>query len=111
LLRSRSAITAQDRVLQSLSYKNVLKRGFAVVRDEHDRPVTRVAGLTAGCVLSLEWADGRVAAVTGEAGEGMPSAAPVPGKKRVSKPDQVTSASRQAAQPDEAPAPKQGSLF
>jgi exodeoxyribonuclease VII large subunit len=111
LLRSRSAITAQDRVLQSLSYKNVLKRGFAVVRDEDDRPVTRVAGLTAGRVLSLEWADGRVAAVTGEAGEGVPSAAPVPGKKRASKPDQVTSASRQAVQPDEAPAPKQGSLF
>ncbi|MGO7078858.1 hypothetical protein ACCT03_34440 [Rhizobium johnstonii] len=32
LIRSRAAITAQDRVLQSLSYKNVLKRGFAVVR-------------------------------------------------------------------------------
>ena len=113
LLRSRSAITAQDRVLQSLSYKNVLKRGFAVVRDEDDRPVTRAEGLQPGRLLSLEWADGRVAAVTGEAGEveGVPSVAPAPGKKRASKPETAPSASRQAPQPEETPVPKQGSLF
>jgi exodeoxyribonuclease VII large subunit len=106
LVRSRAAITAQDRVLQSLSYKNVLKRGFAVVRGEDDRPLTRAAGLGAGQALSLEFADGRVAATAGEPGmlaegEARPAAAPstIPAKKRVPKPEPVQDL------------PKQGSLF
>jgi len=100
LARSRAAIAAQDRVLQSLSYKNVLKRGFAVVRGEDDKPLTRAAGIGEGMAISLEFADGRIAAVTGENGEfaDRPVTVPRP-KKQVAKPEA-----------GEKP-PKQGSLF
>ncbi len=107
LLRSRSAITAQDRVLQSLSYKNVLKRGFAVVRGEDDRPLTRAAGVDAGQVLSLEFADGRVAAVAGAGTEQSAGDAGAGGKGPVS-----SAPKRRAATPETVQnAPKQGSLF
>src|SRR5690606_12382032 len=69
--RSRAAILAQDRVLQSLSYMNVLKRGYAVVRDADDRPLTRAAGIATGQALSIQFSDGRIAAV---AGDGPPAA-------------------------------------
>jgi exodeoxyribonuclease VII large subunit len=100
LIRSRAAITAQDRVLQSLSYKNVLKRGFAVVRGEDDRPLTRAAGIGEGQGISVEFADGRITAVTREGGDpAVPSAVPPQPKKRPSK-----------SEPG-GDAPKQGTLF
>ncbi|MBB3521911.1 exodeoxyribonuclease VII large subunit [Rhizobium redzepovicii] len=91
LARARAELSAQDRVLQSLSYKNVLKRGYAVIRDEDDRPVSQAASLSAGTGISIEFADGRVGAMTTDGG-----APPVGTKKRGVK----------SAEP-----PKQGSLF
>jgi exodeoxyribonuclease VII large subunit len=91
LARARAALAAQDRVLQSLSYKNVLKRGYAVIRDEDNRPVSQAAGLSTGMGIAIEFADGRVGAVTTEGG-----AAPSGARKRPAK----------AGDP-----PKQGSLF
>ena len=101
LVRSRSAITAQDRVLQSLSYKNVLNRGYAVVRGEDDKPLTRAAGIGEGLAVAIEFADGRIAAITSEPGAAgeKPLPSPQP-KKRTSK--------SESAGDD---APKQGSLF
>ncbi|TCL72069.1 exodeoxyribonuclease VII large subunit [Rhizobium sp. BK251] len=93
LARAKAEIVAQDRVLQSLSYKNVLKRGYAVVRDGDDNPLSQAEAISPGMALSLEFADGRVSAVAG-AGGGPPPARKKPGK---------------AATPV-AP-PKQGSLF
>ncbi|WP_306836567.1 exodeoxyribonuclease VII large subunit [Neorhizobium huautlense] len=102
MVRRHSAISAQDRVLQSLSYKNVLKRGYAVIRGEDDQPLTRAAGITSGQAISVEFADGRIAAVTGEGGP--PDTGGSPQKKR--------SAPKPAAA-DEKPLepPKQGNLF
>jgi exodeoxyribonuclease VII large subunit len=103
LTRARSELTAQERILQSLSYKNVLKRGYAVVRDEDDRPVSLAAALSVGAAISIEFADGRIGAVTGDDASPPSSSAPPSGtaplKKRVTKP----------AEP--AAPPKQGSLF
>lgn len=73
LSMAKGAIAAQDRMLQSLSYKNVLKRGYAVVRDEEDRPLSSAALISAGQAISLEFADGRVAATAG--GDGYDAAA------------------------------------
>ncbi|KPH09690.1 exodeoxyribonuclease VII large subunit [Rhizobium acidisoli] len=92
LARARAELSAQDRVLQSLSYKNVLKRGYAVIRDEDDRPVSQAAALSAGSAVSIEFSDGRIGAVTTEGG-----APPASLKKRPA---------REAGDP-----PKQGSLF
>lgn len=46
--------------LESASPQSVLKRGFALVRDEHGRPVARAAGLASGQKLTTEFADGQV---------------------------------------------------
>jgi exodeoxyribonuclease VII large subunit len=87
-------------VLQSLSYKNVLNRGYAVIRDEEDKPVSAAAALAAGAAISIEFSDGRVAAVTGEGGSSpTPAGTPPSPRKRLAKPDDV------------AAPPKQGSLF
>jgi exodeoxyribonuclease VII large subunit len=91
LTRARAELAAQDRVLQSLSYKNVLKRGYAVIRDEENKPVPQAAALSSGMGISIEFADGRIGALTTEGG-----AAPAGARKRSVKP----------AEP-----PKQGSLF
>jgi exodeoxyribonuclease VII large subunit len=103
LTRARSELTAQERILQSLSYKNVLKRGYAVVRDEDDRPVSLAAALSTGAAISIEFADGRIGAVTGDDASPPSSSTPpsgtAPSKKRATKP----------AEP--AAPPKQGSLF
>ncbi|TWF52990.1 exodeoxyribonuclease VII large subunit [Neorhizobium alkalisoli] len=105
LSRGRAAIVAQDRVLQSLSYKNVLKRGFAVVRDEENRPLTRAAGIGEGRAISVEFADGRIAAITGSdpGSHEQPLVSPQPKKK----PQKAEAA--KAETPSDPP--KQGSLF
>lgn len=46
--------------LESASPQSVLKRGFALVRDEQGKPVARAAGLAAGRRLVTEFADGQV---------------------------------------------------
>lgn len=99
LRRARQAIASQDRVLQSLSYKNVLARGYAVIRDENDRPVSRAAGLAHGQAIAIEFSDGRVGAVAGE-GSAPPEPASQQPKPGVAKP---------ARKPD--PPAGQGSLF
>jgi len=62
--RRRRRIEATERLLSSLSYRNVLMRGFALVRDEHDATIQKAAGLDAGAPISIEFADGRVEALT-----------------------------------------------
>jgi exodeoxyribonuclease VII large subunit len=102
LSRGRAAIVAQDRVLQSLSYKNVLLRGYAVIRDADDRPLSRAAELGPDAAISIEFADGRIAATTGEGTE------PVAGGPTTSG---STPRKKPAKAPAVAAAEKQGSLF
>jgi exodeoxyribonuclease VII large subunit len=45
--------------LQGASPASVLNRGFAIVRDEKGKPVTRRAGIRAGQRLEAEFADGK----------------------------------------------------
>ena len=51
-------------MLASLGYSSVLARGYAVIRRE-DRLVSRREGLEAGQAVTIEFADGRIDAVTG----------------------------------------------
>ncbi len=48
-----------SRMLESLNYKAVLERGFAIVRDEKGMPVTRAQQAQKDMNLEIEWADGR----------------------------------------------------
>jgi len=78
ITRKKAEIAAQDRVLQSLDYRRVLKRGYAIVRDENNMPVSAMAQIASGQKLELEFADGRVQAKAGEAGAPTPvSAQPI----------------------------------
>ena len=68
-----------ERLLAAFSYREVLKRGFALVRDGEGRPLRAAAGVSSGMRLDIEFADGRVAAVAdGEPAAAKPAPAPRP---------------------------------
>jgi exodeoxyribonuclease VII large subunit len=81
LTERRQEIDGLNRVLESVSYKKVLQRGYAVVRGP-EGAITGPEAVTPGLALELEFASGRAAA-TG--GAGQPAAAPAPAKKPAAK--------------------------
>jgi exodeoxyribonuclease VII large subunit len=58
VLRLRSA----SQLLTAYSYRGVLARGFALVRDDGGRPLRSAAAVGAGTRLDIEFSDGRVGA-------------------------------------------------
>jgi exodeoxyribonuclease VII large subunit len=62
MLRLDARIVHSGQLLTALSYRGVLARGFALVRDEHGHAVHAAASVGAGAHLSIEFADGRVGA-------------------------------------------------
>jgi exodeoxyribonuclease VII large subunit len=59
--------------LASVSYESVLKRGFALVRDERDRLVSRAEAARSGALLQLQFSDGRVRVLVDEGSRRRPS--------------------------------------
>jgi exodeoxyribonuclease VII large subunit len=96
--RHRARVVHDGQLLAALSYRSVLTRGFALVRDADGHPLHAAAAVGPGAALSLEFADGRVA-VTAE-GTAPPAEPRPPRRSRAAEPD-----------PAPAPAAKQGSLF
>ena len=64
-------------LLTAFSYRGVLARGFALVRDGAGHPVRTAATVSSGMRLDIEFSDGRVGAVAGDA-RVTPQAEPVP---------------------------------
>ena len=62
LAQRRQMVAAQAQMLTALGYQGVLRRGFALVRDEAGRAVRSVKGLTPGQRLDVELADGNAVA-------------------------------------------------
>ncbi|MBN9669004.1 exodeoxyribonuclease VII large subunit [Roseibium aggregatum] len=93
--QDKARLDGLQKLLKSLSYKDVLARGYAVVRDDTGQPVRSVASVPAGAALSIELSDGSVDAVA--TGDGGPSKSAKPKAKK-------------AASGKTAPA-SQGSLF
>jgi exodeoxyribonuclease VII large subunit len=62
LERQAHAVEALGRLLESYSYDQVLKRGFALVRNAAGEPVLAAAGVPAGERLRLQFHDGEVGA-------------------------------------------------
>jgi exodeoxyribonuclease VII large subunit len=60
--RHQARVAHSGQLLAALSYRSVLTRGFALVRDEQGHAVHAAAAIGPGAHLSLEFADGRVAA-------------------------------------------------
>jgi exodeoxyribonuclease VII large subunit len=97
-LQARVANNAQ--LLGALSYRAVLARGFALVRDERGHPLHTATGIAPGAPLDLEFSDGRVAA-TADADRPAAKGAP-----------KAVSSEPKAAAPKRAVKPVgQGSLF
>lgn len=101
-----TALEQLGRRLESVSYKNVLERGFAVVRGADGTPIAEGAGLLPGMSISIEFADSgedaRIAAsVTGGAKKGRKMST---GKSRSAK----QNTSKRAPSGTE---PKQGTLL
>src|ERR1700751_354736 len=60
--RLQARIAHSGQLLGALSYRSILGRGFALVRDAHNHPVHSASQVGPGARLSVEFADGRVAA-------------------------------------------------
>ncbi len=73
--RRAARLQSFAQLLGTLGYKQVLARGYAVVRDANNHPL-RSAQIEAGSGLSIEFADGKVNALT--TGGPPPSARPRP---------------------------------
>jgi len=98
LRRNRVQHSAQ--MLAALSYKSVLSRGFALVRDEAGQPLHHAAQVGAGERISIEFADGRIAATTH--GPAVPAAKSVSPARKPAK-------AEKAVKPE--PKKVQGDLF
>ncbi|MGV8832395.1 MAG: exodeoxyribonuclease VII large subunit [Devosia sp.] len=59
---SRAALTQSDKLLASLSYRSVLARGYAVIKDAEGNLVQQRANLSPGDAIAIEFADGDVGA-------------------------------------------------
>jgi exodeoxyribonuclease VII large subunit len=84
--RLDAQVVHSGQLLSALSYRGVLARGFALVRDEQGQPLHAAADVGPGAYLSLEFADGRVGA-TADADR---PAATRPVKPAVSEPKPAT---------------------
>lgn len=61
--RDRARLENLSRVMASLDYHAVLRRGFALVRDEDNNPLVKAAAVKPAAQLLIEFADGTVQAV------------------------------------------------
>ena len=60
--RRGERLRSAGQLLAAFSYKGVLKRGFALVRDDAGQPLRSASAIGGGAKLDIEFADGRVAA-------------------------------------------------
>ncbi len=59
----RARFSAAAQLFGAVSYKSVLARGFALVRDAAERPVRRAAEIREAQPIEIEFADGAIAAI------------------------------------------------
>jgi exodeoxyribonuclease VII large subunit len=82
----RARLGAAAQFLNAVSYRNVLGRGFALVRGDDGAPLHNAAAVGAGQTIRIEFADGEIGAVA--SGQGAPAARPAKASKRGSPSDQ-----------------------
>ncbi len=72
--RRAERLAGLDNLMNSLSYKKVLTRGYALVRDTAGKPLRQAAGIGAGARLQVEFADGALGVTVngGSAAAGKP---------------------------------------
>ncbi len=77
IVRTKARYEQANRLLGSLSYKSILDRGYAVVRNAKDRPIASTEKIKSGEAFSVELKDGRIHAVAA----GGDTKTPVPKKQ------------------------------
>ncbi len=93
--KQRRRLEARSQLLNSLSYKNVLKRGYAIVRDETGVMLRRADQAASAQALQIEFADGLVSAHTGnDASTTAQIAKPAPKSPHDSSPQPAESAAK-----------------
>jgi exodeoxyribonuclease VII large subunit len=80
--RRYTQLDSAGQLLAAFSYRGVLDRGFALVRDGEGKPLRAAASVTTGMALDIEFADGRVGAMAGDARSMRPAAAPLRRRRR-----------------------------
>ena len=81
--RLSARVAHSGQLLNALSYRGVLARGFALVRDEAGHPLHAAADVGPGARMSIEFSDGRVGAV---ADADRPAPRPAPPKAATQEP-------------------------
>jgi exodeoxyribonuclease VII large subunit len=104
LQRLDARIAQSGKLLTALSYRSVLDRGFALVRDEAGHPVHAAAAIGPNAHLTVEFADGRVG-VTADADRPAVTSEPPSQPKPVAR-ETKPAAPKRAVKPVD-----QGSLF
>ncbi|MEX1034497.1 MAG: exodeoxyribonuclease VII large subunit [Sneathiella sp.] len=61
--RAGDRLEATVRLLESLSFRRVLKRGYSIVWDNTGKPISSLSGATAGRTVDIEFVDGKAAAI------------------------------------------------
>jgi exodeoxyribonuclease VII large subunit len=97
----RVRLAAAAQFLNAVSYRNVLRRGFALVRDREGAPLRDAAAVAANQAIRIEFADGEIDAVARGTMDVTPSA-PAQGER---PPARAAKGARRRAPAD------QGSLF
>jgi exodeoxyribonuclease VII large subunit len=88
--RLQARVAHSGQLLAALSYRGVLARGFALVRDEHGLAVHAAASVGPGARLDLEFSDGRVAATAdADRPAAVRAAKPVASEPKVATPKRV----------------------
>ena len=80
LARKLDRLTSAGQLLNAFSYRGVLRRGFALVRDAEGHPLRAASSIGEGTRIEVEFADGRVGA-TADGLTSSPSSAPSPAAK------------------------------
>jgi exodeoxyribonuclease VII large subunit len=79
--RRAARLEGAAQLLTAVSYRGVLARGFALVRDAAGHPLRTAAAVASGARLAIEFSDGRIGAVA-EGQQAMPPAEPAPPFRR-----------------------------
>ncbi|WP_369720962.1 exodeoxyribonuclease VII large subunit [Bradyrhizobium sp. LLZ17] len=103
LQRFDARVENSGKLLSALSYRGVLARGFALVRDEAGHPLHAADSVGPGARVEIEFADGRVGA-TADADRPPPAAKRAPSPKQAAQ--EAKSAPKRVGKPVD-----QGSLF
>jgi exodeoxyribonuclease VII large subunit len=104
LLRLEARITHSGQLLSALSYRSVLERGFALVRDDSGHPVHAAAQVGPAARLSIEFTDGRLGATADT--DRPPATIEPAGAAKPAAREQKPAAPKRAVKPAD-----QGSLF